>query len=114
VDECKPLPRSGLQDVQIVMEHAVGQGLTLVHFVADPKPILSLTHYTRPLRSSSSTAFVIDTQTPTSISHKKCLHSSTFRLNVSKICGIRWVHDVPPVYQTGGHGEVWPKRLMLS
>ena len=22
------------------------------------------------------------------------------------ICGIRWVHDHPPVYYTGGHGEV--------
>ena len=26
------------------------------------------------------------------------LHSSTFRLNVSTFCGIRWVHDFPPVY----------------
>jgi len=26
------------------------------------------------------------------------LHSSTFRLNVSTFCGIRQVHDVPPVY----------------
>ena len=26
------------------------------------------------------------------------LHSSTFRLNVSTICWIRWVHDFPPVY----------------
>jgi len=26
------------------------------------------------------------------------LHSSTFRLNVSIFCGIRWVHDFPPVY----------------
>jgi hypothetical protein len=26
------------------------------------------------------------------------LHSSTFRLNVSSLCGIRWVHDFPPVY----------------
>ena len=25
-------------------------------------------------------------------------HSSTFLLNVSSFCGIRWVHDVPPVY----------------
>ena len=25
------------------------------------------------------------------------LHSSTFRLNVSTFCGIRRVHDVPPV-----------------
>ena len=23
---------------------------------------------------------------------------STFRLNVSTFCGIRWVHDYPPVY----------------
>jgi hypothetical protein len=34
------------------------------------------------------------------------LHSSTFRLNVSTLCGIRWLQDFPPVYQTGGHGEV--------
>jgi hypothetical protein len=34
------------------------------------------------------------------------LHSSTFRLNVSTFCWIRWVHDFHPVYQTGGHGEV--------
>jgi hypothetical protein len=26
------------------------------------------------------------------------LHSSTFRLNASTFCGIRWVHDFPPVY----------------
>ena len=26
------------------------------------------------------------------------LHSSTFRLNVSTFCGIRWVHVFPPVY----------------
>jgi hypothetical protein len=25
-------------------------------------------------------------------------HSSTFRLNVSTFCWIRWVHDFPPVY----------------
>ena len=25
-------------------------------------------------------------------------NSSTFRLNVSTICGMRWVHDFPPVY----------------
>jgi hypothetical protein len=24
------------------------------------------------------------------------LHSSTFRLNVSSFCGIRWLHDVSP------------------
>ena len=28
----------------------------------------------------------------------KALHSSTFRLKVSALCGIRWVHDYPPVY----------------
>ena len=33
-------------------------------------------------------------------------HSSTFRLNVSTFCAIRWVHDSSPVYSTGGHGEV--------
>ena len=26
------------------------------------------------------------------------LHSSTIRLYVSTFCGMRWVHDVPPVY----------------
>ena len=26
------------------------------------------------------------------------LHSSTFQLNVSTFCGIRWVHGFPPVY----------------
>jgi hypothetical protein len=26
------------------------------------------------------------------------LHSSTFRLNTSTFCGIRWVHEIPPVY----------------
>jgi hypothetical protein len=26
------------------------------------------------------------------------LHPSTFRLDVSTICGIRWVHDFPQVY----------------
>ena len=26
------------------------------------------------------------------------LHSSTIRLNASTFCGIRWVHDFPPVY----------------
>jgi hypothetical protein len=26
------------------------------------------------------------------------LHSSTFQLNVSTFCGIRWVHVFPPVY----------------
>jgi hypothetical protein len=26
------------------------------------------------------------------------LHSSTFRLNVSTFCRIRWVHDFPPVH----------------
>jgi len=25
------------------------------------------------------------------------LHSSTFRLNVSTFCGIRWMHDFPSV-----------------
>jgi hypothetical protein len=34
------------------------------------------------------------------------LHSSTILLNVSTFCGIRWLHDVPPVYLTGGPGEV--------
>jgi len=34
------------------------------------------------------------------------LHSSTFRLNISTSCWIRWVHKFPPVYYTGGHGEV--------
>jgi len=29
------------------------------------------------------------------------LHSSTFRLNVSIFCGIRWVHDFPSVYSPG-------------
>jgi len=42
------------------------------------------------------------------------LHSSTFRLNVSTLCGIRRVHDFPAVYETGGQGGVWPKRLRLS
>jgi len=28
-----------------------------------------------------------------------------FVLNVSMSCGIRWLHDFPPVYQTGGHGK---------
>jgi len=26
------------------------------------------------------------------------LHSSTIRRNISTFCGIRWVHDFPPVY----------------
>jgi len=26
------------------------------------------------------------------------LHSSSFRLNVGTFCGMRWLHDVPPVY----------------
>jgi hypothetical protein len=26
------------------------------------------------------------------------LRSSTIRLNVSTFCGVRWVHDFPPVY----------------
>jgi hypothetical protein len=26
------------------------------------------------------------------------LHSSTFRLDVSTFCAIRWVHNFPPVY----------------
>jgi len=26
------------------------------------------------------------------------LHSSSFWLNVSTFCGIRWVHDFPPVH----------------
>jgi len=26
------------------------------------------------------------------------IHSSTFRLNISTFCGIRWVRDSPPVY----------------
>ena len=26
------------------------------------------------------------------------LHSSTFRLNVNSVCGVRRVHDFPPVY----------------
>ena len=34
------------------------------------------------------------------------LHSSTFQLNVSTFCRICWVHYSPPVYYTGGHGEV--------
>jgi hypothetical protein len=34
------------------------------------------------------------------------LHSSTFRLNVSTFCGIRWVNDFPLVYYTGRHREV--------
>ena len=42
------------------------------------------------------------------------LHLSTFRLNVSTFCWIRWVHDVPAVYQTEGHREVRRKRLRLS
>jgi hypothetical protein len=32
-------------------------------------------------------------------------HSSTSRLNVRTFCWIRWVHDFPPVYQTGGYGQ---------
>jgi hypothetical protein len=39
------------------------------------------------------------------------LNSSTFGLNVSTFCGIRRVHDFPPVYQTGGHGEERPNGL---
>ena len=42
------------------------------------------------------------------------LHSSTSRLNISTLCGIRWAHGFPPVYWTGGHGEVCPKWLRLS
>jgi len=34
------------------------------------------------------------------------LHWSTFRLNVSTFCGIRWMHDFLPVYYTGGYEEV--------
>jgi hypothetical protein len=30
--------------------------------------------------------------------HGRGSHSSTFQLNVSPFCGIRWVHDFPPVY----------------
>jgi hypothetical protein len=30
--------------------------------------------------------------------HGRGLHSSTIRLTVSTFCGIRWVHDFPPVY----------------
>jgi hypothetical protein len=39
---------------------------------------------------------------------------STFWLNVSTICWIRWMHDFPPVFQTGGHAQVRPKQLRLS
>jgi hypothetical protein len=34
----------------------------------------------------------------TSVVLGRGLHSSTFWLNVSTICWIRWVHDFPPVY----------------
>jgi len=34
------------------------------------------------------------------------LHSSTIRLNVSTFCGIRRVHEFPPVYWTGRQEEV--------
>jgi len=34
------------------------------------------------------------------------LHSSTFRLNVSTFCGMRGVHNFPPVYWSGGQAEV--------
>jgi len=34
------------------------------------------------------------------------LHSSTILLNVSSFCGIRWAHDFPLVYWTGGHVQV--------
>jgi hypothetical protein len=34
------------------------------------------------------------------------LHSPSFRLNVRTFCWIRRVHGFPPVYETGGHGEV--------
>ena len=42
------------------------------------------------------------------------LHSSTFLLNVSTFYWIRFARGFPPVYWTGGHREVRPKRLRLS
>jgi len=29
------------------------------------------------------------------------LHSFSLQLNVSTFCGIRWVHDFPPIYYVG-------------
>ena len=38
-------------------------------------------------------------EAPTSVTVAgRGLHSSTFRLNVSMFCGIRWLHNIPPVY----------------
>jgi hypothetical protein len=34
------------------------------------------------------------------------LHSFPFPPNVSTFCAIRWVHDFPPVYETGTRGGV--------
>ena len=33
------------------------------------------------------------------------LTPSTFRLKVSPLCGLCWVHDLPAVYWTEGHGK---------
>ena len=41
-----------------------------------------------------------------SVPSTRGLHSSNIRLNVSTYRGMRWVHGFPPVYQTGGHGQV--------
>ena len=60
----------------------------------------------RPLMPPGSAAISLTYLASETIIPGRGLHSSTFRLNVSTCCGIRRMHDFPPVYETGGHGEV--------
>jgi hypothetical protein len=81
MDECKPLPRTVDSEAPRV-EHSARES-------ARAAVALRLTAAAAVARPSA-----------------RGLHSSTFRLNVSTFCWIRYMHDFPPVYYTGGQGEV--------
>jgi len=70
-----------------VPEAAAGAGFALRGFPLPPP----LSPPAPPAEGSLTVSVV------TGLPMTRGLHSSTFRLNVSTFCGIRWVHDYPPV-----------------
>ena len=52
----------------------------------------------KPLSTGGRACFSSGSPFPDAVVDGRGLHSSTIRLNVSKICGMRWVHDFTPVY----------------